>query len=276
MTTTKQYDYLNRLTVHQFGSSAHRLSAIRLRATTPPTSAPRSPTPTARTGCINTTRLGQVTSGRKYWSDGTPVAGQQFQYQFDTIGNRTGTDAGGDELGANLHHATYTPDSSDLNQYASRDVPGYVQSLGTASASANVPSGRPTALRPGPRKGAYFRAELPVTNSSAPQWVTLTNVAVLPGGSSADTVTNVAGSLFVAQTPEQFTYDADGNLHHRRPLDLHLGRGEPADQPGGPHHRRPAAVSRLPVRLAGPPHPQAGVAQHQWQRHPDHRREVRL
>lgn len=32
--------------------------------------------------------LGQVTSGKKYWSDGTPVAGEQFAYAYDDIGNR--------------------------------------------------------------------------------------------------------------------------------------------------------------------------------------------
>jgi len=32
--------------------------------------------------------LGQVTSGIKYWSDGSVVAGQQFGYGFDDIGNR--------------------------------------------------------------------------------------------------------------------------------------------------------------------------------------------
>ncbi|MBU6410229.1 MAG: hypothetical protein KGR98_07565, partial [Verrucomicrobia bacterium] len=41
--------------------------------------------------------LGQVTSGQKYWRDGTPVAGQQFDYSFDTIGNRTQTKTGGDQ-----------------------------------------------------------------------------------------------------------------------------------------------------------------------------------
>jgi RHS repeat-associated protein len=29
----------------------------------------------------------QVISGKKYWSDGTPVAGQQFEYAFDADGN---------------------------------------------------------------------------------------------------------------------------------------------------------------------------------------------
>ena len=45
--------------------------------------------------------LGQVTNANKYFWDGTPVAGQQFDYAFDTIGNRTQTQAGGDQTGAN-------------------------------------------------------------------------------------------------------------------------------------------------------------------------------
>ena len=32
--------------------------------------------------------LGQVTSGKRYWADGAPVAGEQFEYGFDDIGNR--------------------------------------------------------------------------------------------------------------------------------------------------------------------------------------------
>jgi YD repeat-containing protein len=55
--------------------------------------------------------LGQVTSGAKRWTDGTLVAGEQFGYSFDTIGNRTGTTAGGDASGANLRTATYSPNS---------------------------------------------------------------------------------------------------------------------------------------------------------------------
>ena len=51
--------------------------------------------------------FGQVTSGVKYWSDRTPVAGQQFGYVFDSIGNRQSTTAGGDQSGNNLRSATY-------------------------------------------------------------------------------------------------------------------------------------------------------------------------
>jgi hypothetical protein len=32
--------------------------------------------------------LGQVASGKRCCQDGTPVAGQQFEYAFDDIGNR--------------------------------------------------------------------------------------------------------------------------------------------------------------------------------------------
>src|SRR5512141_2107777 len=62
--------------------------------------------------------LGQVKADRKYWPDGSPVAGQQFEYSFDDIGNRTSTRAGGDQNGWNLRQADYTP--NDLNQYSSR------------------------------------------------------------------------------------------------------------------------------------------------------------
>ena len=80
--------------------------------------------------------LGQVTSGRRYWLDGTAVAGQQFEYGFDDIGNRTSTAAGGDGSGTGLRGASYTPNR--LNQYASRTVPGAVDILGVANPTAAV------------------------------------------------------------------------------------------------------------------------------------------
>jgi hypothetical protein len=39
--------------------------------------------------------LGQVASGKKYWSDGSLVAGQQYEYTFDAIGNRQTAGTGG-------------------------------------------------------------------------------------------------------------------------------------------------------------------------------------
>jgi len=58
--------------------------------------------------------LGQVRSGKKYWS-AHAVAGQQFEYGFDDIGNRKNTKCGGDETAWNLRSANYGANS--LNQY---------------------------------------------------------------------------------------------------------------------------------------------------------------
>ncbi|MCI0540091.1 MAG: hypothetical protein L0Z50_33210 [Verrucomicrobiales bacterium] len=77
--------------------------------------------------------LGQVISGKRKWADHTPVAGQQFEYGFHDIGNRTSTKVGGDAAGANLRSATHT--ANNLNQYTSRTVPGAVDILGLANSS---------------------------------------------------------------------------------------------------------------------------------------------
>ena len=84
--------------------------------------------------------LGQVISGKKYWSDGTPVAGQQFEYNFDDIGNRKTTAAGGDQFGASLRYAYYGP--NPLNQYTNITVPAAVDVLGSATNTATVRSYR--------------------------------------------------------------------------------------------------------------------------------------
>jgi RHS repeat-associated protein len=98
-------------------------------------------------------------------------------------------------------------------QYSQRTVPGYLQSLGTASANATVTlwssDGSSASSQ---RKGNYFRAELPEDNTSAAHWLALTNLAVLNNGTNADIVATSLGHQFLPQTPEHFTYDADGNL----------------------------------------------------------------
>jgi RHS repeat-associated protein len=54
------------------------------------------------------------------------------------------------------------------------------------------------------RKGEYFRQQLAVANGSGPVW---TNITVTEVNAATNT-----GNIFVPQTPETFTYDADGNL----------------------------------------------------------------
>ena len=146
--------------------------------------------------------LGQVTSAKRYWNDGTPVAGQQFEYRFDDVGNRRRTKVGGDETGNNLRVADYTPDLQ--NRYSQRDIPNAVEVLGMANVGATVVVTNQGAAY---RKGEYFRKEVPVSNGSASQFPNLAVHATW--GSTNQAVT---GGLFVAKTPEQFTYDLDGNL----------------------------------------------------------------
>src|SRR5262249_41053098 len=137
--------------------------------------------------------LGQVKSGKRYWSDQTPVAGQQFEYSFDDIGNRKNTHSGGDELGANLRLANYS--ANNLNQYTSRDVPGFLDIMGMAMSTNPVTV---NSLSPY-RKGEYFRKELSIANSSAAVWQ---SVSV-----AAQNETTVSGNVFVSKTPETFAYD---------------------------------------------------------------------
>jgi YD repeat-containing protein len=161
MVTTKQYDNLNRLRqISNTGGTGSTLASFaytyndanqRVRVTLADGSY----------WLYEYDRLGQVIAGRKYWSDGTPVAGQQFEYGFDDIGNRKVARRGGDENGWNLRQSLYT--ANLLNQYSQRTVPGYVDILGIALATKPVYVNGQIAYR----KGEYFRRELSVNNASA-------------------------------------------------------------------------------------------------------------
>jgi YD repeat-containing protein len=141
--------------------------------------------------------LGQLTSADKHFLDGTPCAGQQFNYGFDTIGNRTGAQAGGDQTGANLRQTAYT--NNLLNQIVTRGVPGYVDVMGLTLATNTVKVNGTNAYQ----KWEYFREQLGTNNGSAPQWV---GVSVTAPGQ-----TQVSGGVYLAQNPETITYDLDGN-----------------------------------------------------------------
>ncbi|NLH71562.1 MAG: RHS repeat-associated core domain-containing protein [Verrucomicrobia bacterium] len=144
--------------------------------------------------------LGQVVSGKRYWSDGTPVAGQQFEYGFDDIGNRKTTAVGGDASGGSLRWSQYT--ANRLNQYSSRTVPAYVDILGIANPTAGVTVNGNTAQY---RRGEYFHHALNVPNSTA-QYPTVTVASQYGGGQTE------SGKVFVPPATESFTHDADGNL----------------------------------------------------------------
>jgi RHS repeat-associated protein len=221
MTTTRQYDYLNRLTQIQSSAGGSNVASFHYNYNI-------ANQRTAVTNVDNSywvyqyDNLGQVISGKKYWSDGTPVAGQQFTYNFDDIGNRQSTASGGDASGDNLRSANYT--ANNLNQYTSRDVPGYMDVLGGANSNATVTlwtqdaggspgqPGDPQGFFRTIRKNDYFRGEISFNNSTGAVWLNITNLAVLTNGTSPDIIATNIGGDDVAQTPEVFQYDADGNL----------------------------------------------------------------
>ena len=199
MTTTRQYDFLNRL--QRIASAPTGTGAAPVAFDYQYNAANQRTRATLADGsywAYEYDASGQVTSGKRFLSDWTPVAGQQFEYAFDDIGNRTGTQDGGDGNGWNLRSASYQANA--LIQYTARSVPGAVDIMGVAWATNSVLVNGQVAER----KGEYFRSELSVNNSSGPVWeaVTVTN----SGGSA------VSGNLLVPSDQEGFTYDADGNL----------------------------------------------------------------
>jgi len=199
MTTTKQYDFLNRLATIASTGGASSASPISFNYNYNNANERTM----VREGNWTYWRygydaLGQVTSGKRYWNDQTLVAGQQFGYEFDDIGNRLQTLAGGDQYGANLRVANYT--NNALNQITSRDVPGYVDITGDALATNTVTVNSLTPYR----KKEFFREQLNETNTGSAVWQGVTVAS--PGQ------TTVTGNSYVAQTPENFSYDLDGNL----------------------------------------------------------------
>jgi len=205
MSTVKQYDLLNRLTNVASASVAH---AYGYNTANQRTTISREDGSQWRYGYDP---IGQVTSGKKYWSDGSVVPGQQFEYGFDDIGNRLSAKTGGGPFGTDLRIGSYT--NNNLNQVTGRSVPGFAEVSGAANASATVTVYSPPTTNPvSYRKEEYYRAEVVITNSAAVAYQPLTNLAVLKQGTNADIVATNIGNFLLAKTPEIFLYDADGNL----------------------------------------------------------------
>jgi RHS repeat-associated protein len=201
MTTTKQYDLLNRLTnISSTTASFTNSFAYLYNDANQRTKVTREDGSYWNYGYDD---LGQVTSGKRYWADNTPVAGQQYEYDFDDIGNRKSTTS---NAKPETRNSLYT--ANLLNQYTSRTVPGYADVLGTAHSNATVTVNYARSAR----KGEYWHKELSLNNQGQAVYAGVTNIAVLNDGANPDIVTTNTGKLFLPQTPEQFTYDDDGNL----------------------------------------------------------------
>ena len=200
MTTTKQYDFLNRLTSISSLGGTSSTSPINFNYSyNSANQRTRNVLADGSYWAYQYDSLGQVTNSVKHFADGSLVPGQQFGYGFDDIGNRQQTTSGGDAAGNSLRLANYT--NNALNQITQRDVPGYVDINGV-SLVANTVTVNGTNVY---RKGEYFRRELGVTNTTSPLWTNITVVATGQANAS------VAGNVFVPKTPEQLSYDLDGN-----------------------------------------------------------------
>ena len=142
--------------------------------------------------------LGQVVSAKRYWSDDSPVAGQQFEYAYDDIGNRSAKRTGGDGSGGSLRSTGYT--NNFINQQTGRSNHRYLEVEGLANATNTVTVNGSTATR----KGEYFRSELNVGGTG----VAWSNVDL---GVNNGTVTPDR-KLYEPPQSETCTYDLDGNL----------------------------------------------------------------
>lgn len=150
--------------------------------------------------------LGQVVAGGRNLADGTAIPGHDFGWSYDDIGNRRT---------ASVNGAVSAFTVNPLNQYTRRTVPGVLDVLGAAAPGATVTvsvnGGTPL---PVSRQGELFFKQLPVENTAGAQRVQLklTGVKNLAGAAGEDAVTELSTSGEVTQTPEVFSYDADGNL----------------------------------------------------------------
>ena len=143
----------------------------------------------------------EVISGQRRWQSQEPVAGQQFQYEYDPIGNRTLARSGGDATGANLRTTTYLTDAA--NQYTTITNPAYKDVMGAALADHRVAVNGGVA----DRMGEYFHREITVTNAAGP---CLTPVRVTVSNTLEVVSTN--GSLLSPARSQTLAYDASGNL----------------------------------------------------------------
>ena len=205
LTTTKQYDLLNRLggvenSAAGTAVSAHRYQYDDANLRRAITNADHS------RWAFDYDQLGQLTAGKKYWADGTPVAGQQFEYDYDDIGNRNWTKCGGNASGTELRLSWCT--NNLLNQVTNRGVPGWVTLLGSATNTATITVNNQRAGR----QGDYWWLEMPVNNATGSVWLPITNLAILNRGTNADFAVTNTGNLFLARNEESFAHDADGNL----------------------------------------------------------------
>lgn len=165
--------------------------------------------------------LGQLASAKRFFSlGGSPerVAGQQFEYEMDDIGNRRRSKFGGDSTGSALREIGYgsggESHANAVNQQAGRDVPGVVNISGEGYEPMYLNNSKDGILY----QQGYFWKELVYDNTNHALYVPITvrqNAAgnLVPQGNSLG-ADSYAGFKFIpAKSPNiQPTYDASGNV----------------------------------------------------------------
>ena len=149
----------------------------------------------------------ELTSARRT-KNGQPIPGFSEDFDYDPIGNRRSS-ATYNEKG---EAQTSTYEANNLNQYTSRTTPGYAAVRGEADPSATVTVNESPTFRLG---SYYFGSDL-FDNSSSGGLAALETYATLAqtvenGEEAEDLVSATTNQVYIAQSPETFAYDDDGN-----------------------------------------------------------------
>jgi hypothetical protein len=128
----------------------------------------------------------------------TSLPGLSFAYTFDTLGNHT-------QAVSNAQTSAYSLKPGGLNQYVTRTVPGVLDVVGTASASASVTVN----FQPTQRSGEAFWSQLAVNNSAGPVWQ---NVSIIAANPASNAIVKQTGNTFIPSAVETYAHDLDGNL----------------------------------------------------------------
>ena len=149
----------------------------------------------------------ELTSARRT-KNGQPIPGFSEDFDYDPIGNRRSS-ATYNEKG---EAQTSTYQANNLNQYTSRTTPGYAAVRGEADPSATVTVNENPTFRLG---SYYFGSDL-FDNTTAGGLANLETYATLArtaanGDETDDLISSETNQVYLAQSPETFDYDDDGN-----------------------------------------------------------------
>jgi YD repeat-containing protein len=109
---------------------------------------------------------GEVTKGKKHLPNGDHLAGHQFEYEYDDIGNRKTSRSGGDSAGENLRTFGYTAD--EKNQYSSLTTPATFDVIGRSPVAPG--DSLASSLGPVERQGEHYRVQGTASNSMDSEW----------------------------------------------------------------------------------------------------------